>query len=112
MRSATEHEEGFVAGICFHMRPASNGRPFFFVCPHQNFIEFIKCATIKWRKKCPGRKEPGRVRQVFLYKARRGELYGSVRGELGLRMEATKSNPWKVDISIYGYIMLQQWRYA
>lgn len=28
---------------------------------------------------------------------------GSVRGELGLRMEATKTSPWKVDISIYGY---------
>jgi len=27
----------------------------------------------------------------------------SVRGELGLRMEASKSNPWQTDISIYGY---------
>ena len=27
----------------------------------------------------------------------------SVRGELGMRMEATKTNPWKADISIYGY---------
>ena len=26
-----------------------------------------------------------------------------VASELGLRMEATKTNPWKVDISIYGY---------
>ena len=26
-----------------------------------------------------------------------------VRGELGLRMDATKDNPWKADISIYGY---------
>jgi hypothetical protein len=28
---------------------------------------------------------------------------GSVRGELGLRMDATKDNPWKADICIYGY---------
>ena len=28
---------------------------------------------------------------------------GSVRGEIGMRMEATKTNPWKADISIYGY---------
>ncbi len=28
---------------------------------------------------------------------------GSVRGELGLRMDATKDNPWKADISVYGY---------
>ncbi len=28
---------------------------------------------------------------------------GSVRGEIGLRMDATKDNPWKADISIYGY---------
>ena len=28
---------------------------------------------------------------------------GSVRGEMGLRMEATKTNPWKADISIYRY---------
>ena len=28
---------------------------------------------------------------------------GSVRGEIGMRMEATKTNPWKVDIGIYGY---------
>ena len=27
----------------------------------------------------------------------------SVRGELGLRMDAGKDNPWKADISIYGY---------
>ena len=27
----------------------------------------------------------------------------SVRGELGLRMEASKTNPWQTDISIYGY---------
>ncbi|MBR4908289.1 MAG: hypothetical protein IKZ43_04670 [Acidaminococcaceae bacterium] len=27
----------------------------------------------------------------------------SVRGELGMRMEATKTNPWKADIGIYGY---------
>ncbi len=28
---------------------------------------------------------------------------GSVRGELGLRMDATKTNPWHMDISVYGY---------
>ena len=28
---------------------------------------------------------------------------GSVRGEIGLRMDATKTNPWQTDISIYGY---------
>ena len=28
---------------------------------------------------------------------------GSVRGEIGLRMDATETNPWKVDFSIYGY---------
>ena len=28
---------------------------------------------------------------------------GSVRGEIGMRMDTTKTNPWKVDISIYGY---------
>ena len=28
---------------------------------------------------------------------------GSVRGEIGLRMSATKTNPWQTDISIYGY---------
>ena len=28
---------------------------------------------------------------------------GSVRGEIGLRMNATKTNPWQTDISIYGY---------
>ncbi|MBO5604103.1 MAG: hypothetical protein J5915_01850, partial [Acidaminococcaceae bacterium] len=28
---------------------------------------------------------------------------GSVRGEIGMRMDATKTNPWKVDIGIYGY---------
>ena len=27
----------------------------------------------------------------------------SVRGELGLRMEASKTNPWQTDISLYGY---------
>ena len=27
----------------------------------------------------------------------------SVRGELGLRMEASKTNPWQTDINIYGY---------
>ena len=27
----------------------------------------------------------------------------SVRGELGLRMDAAKDNPWKADIAIYGY---------
>jgi hypothetical protein len=27
----------------------------------------------------------------------------SVRGEIGMRMDATKTNPWKVDIGIYGY---------
>ena len=27
----------------------------------------------------------------------------SVRGEIGLRMDATKDNPWKADIAIYGY---------
>ena len=27
----------------------------------------------------------------------------SVRGEIGVRLEATKTNPWKADISIYGY---------
>ena len=27
----------------------------------------------------------------------------SVRGEIGMRMEATKTNPWKVDIGIFGY---------
>ena len=27
----------------------------------------------------------------------------SVRGEIGLRMNATKTNPWQTDISIYGY---------
>ena len=27
----------------------------------------------------------------------------SVRGEIGVRMEATKTNPWKADIGIYGY---------
>ena len=27
----------------------------------------------------------------------------SVRGELGVRMEASKTNPWKADIGIYGY---------
>jgi hypothetical protein len=27
----------------------------------------------------------------------------SVRGELGVRMEATKTNPWKADIGIYAY---------
>ncbi|MBR1493522.1 MAG: hypothetical protein IJ601_00520 [Acidaminococcaceae bacterium] len=27
----------------------------------------------------------------------------SVRGEIGMRMEATKTNPWKADIGIYGY---------
>ena len=28
---------------------------------------------------------------------------GSVRGEIGMRMSATKTNPWQTDISIYGY---------
>ena len=28
---------------------------------------------------------------------------GSVRGEIGVRMSATKTNPWQTDISIYGY---------
>ena len=28
---------------------------------------------------------------------------GSVRGDIGLRMDATKDNPWKADIAIYGY---------
>jgi len=28
---------------------------------------------------------------------------GSVRGEIGLRMDVTKTNPWKVDISVYGF---------
>ncbi|WP_093730102.1 AIDA repeat-containing protein [Succiniclasticum ruminis] len=28
---------------------------------------------------------------------------GSVWGEIGLRMDATKDNPWKADIAIYGY---------
>ena len=27
----------------------------------------------------------------------------SVRGEFGMRMSATKDNPWQADISIYGY---------
>jgi hypothetical protein len=27
----------------------------------------------------------------------------SVRGEFGMRMDATKDNPWRTDISIYGY---------
>ena len=27
----------------------------------------------------------------------------SVRGELGLRMEASKNSPWQTDISLYGY---------
>ena len=27
----------------------------------------------------------------------------SVRAELGMRMDATKTNPWQTDISIYGY---------
>ncbi len=27
----------------------------------------------------------------------------SVRAELGMRMDATKDNPWRTDISIYGY---------
>ena len=27
----------------------------------------------------------------------------SVRGEFGIRMEATKDNPWRTDISIFGY---------
>ncbi len=27
----------------------------------------------------------------------------SVRGEIGMRMDATKDNPWQMDISIYGY---------
>ena len=27
----------------------------------------------------------------------------SVRGEFGMRMDATKSNPWQADISLYGY---------
>ena len=27
----------------------------------------------------------------------------SVRGEIGLRMNATKTNPWQMDISLYGY---------
>jgi len=27
----------------------------------------------------------------------------SVRGEIGVRMDATKTNPWQTDISIYGY---------
>ena len=27
----------------------------------------------------------------------------SVRGEFGMRMDATKTNPWSTDISIYGY---------
>ena len=27
----------------------------------------------------------------------------SVRGELGMRMNATKTNPWQTDISLYGY---------
>ena len=27
----------------------------------------------------------------------------SVRGEIGMRMNATKTNPWQMDISIYGY---------
>jgi autotransporter passenger strand-loop-strand repeat protein len=27
----------------------------------------------------------------------------SIRSELGLRMDATKDNPWKADISVYGY---------
>ena len=27
----------------------------------------------------------------------------SVRGEVGLRMDATKTNPWQVDISLIGY---------
>jgi len=28
---------------------------------------------------------------------------GSVRGEIGMRMNATKDNPWQADINIYGY---------
>ena len=28
---------------------------------------------------------------------------GSVRGEIGVRMEASKTNPWKVDVGVYGY---------
>ena len=28
----------------------------------------------------------------------------SVRGEVGLRMDATKTNPWQVDISLIGYV--------
>ena len=27
----------------------------------------------------------------------------SVRGEFGMRMDATKDNPWSTDISLYGY---------
>ena len=27
----------------------------------------------------------------------------SIRGEIGLRMNATKTNPWQIDISLYGY---------
>jgi len=27
----------------------------------------------------------------------------SVRGEIGLRMNATDKNPWQTDISLYGY---------
>jgi len=27
----------------------------------------------------------------------------SVRGEIGMKMNATKTNPWQVDISLYGY---------
>ncbi|MDY6292292.1 MAG: autotransporter outer membrane beta-barrel domain-containing protein [Succiniclasticum sp.] len=27
----------------------------------------------------------------------------SVRGEIGMKMNATKTNPWQVDVSLYGY---------
>ena len=28
---------------------------------------------------------------------------GTIRGEFGFRREATKTNPWKTDISLYGF---------
>ncbi|MBO5636907.1 MAG: autotransporter domain-containing protein [Acidaminococcaceae bacterium] len=27
----------------------------------------------------------------------------SVRGEIGMKMNATRTNPWQVDVSLYGY---------
>ncbi|MBQ2594891.1 MAG: hypothetical protein II567_16620, partial [Candidatus Riflebacteria bacterium] len=28
---------------------------------------------------------------------------GTIRGDFGFRREATKTNPWKTDISLYGF---------